>query len=345
MALVAKRLLALVAVALSASALLPSVAPAQAASPPNIFSVDSKTPCIYSATRISLMGSFSKLTGKNIDCMLVFNNARPTWQWWQLLWVAHPPHPGMNVVGWVHAVPGRRLIISQPMVPDDVPADWRQLGAEGAYDGYAKQFAKNLISLGLGDSVIRLGWEANLQSDVETALGNTPADWKAWARYWANIVRSMRSVRGADFIFDWTINQYMEPVPLSEWYPGNNVVNVIGIDAYDVTTSTTQLTPEQRWQELVSLPDGLDAVASFAAAHHKPLSLPEWGLVAPAEGGAGDDPAYTKGLAHWVADHDVMFESYFYEPGDAGLVMLPSAPRSLQVYRHDFPNGPDLAGN
>jgi len=333
----------LVATLALAVASLPGCAGAQGGTAPDIFSKDSKTPCIYASTSIPLMKSFSKLTGKNFDCVVVYNNARPTWYWWEKLWVSHPPHPGMNVIGWMKAVPGRRLVISQPMVPDDVPADWRQLGAEGAYDAYAKQFARNLVALGLGSSVIRLGWEANLQSDTETALGTTPADWHAWAQYWANIVKSMRSVAGAHFIFDWTVNQGTEPVPLADWYPGNDVVDVIGIDAYDSGIYDSSLSPQQRWQQLSSEPDGLDAVAAFAKAHDKPLSLPEWGLVPPGpEGGAGDDPTYVQGLANWVKSHDVMYESYFYQPGDSNLVLLPQAPAALHAYERDFPNGPVL---
>jgi hypothetical protein len=329
--------------ALYLAALLPARASAQGAAVPDIFSANSKTPCIYAATSIPLMRSFSQLTGKRYDCVLVDNNAKPTWQWWEQLWVDHPPHPGMDVIGWVHSVPGRRLIISQPMVPDDVPSNWRQLGAEGKYDGYAKQFAKNLVSLGLGSSVIRLGWEANANDSPETAVGNNLGQWQAWARYWANIVRSMRSVAGADFIFDWTVNEYKFPIPLADWYPGNDVVDVVGIDAYDAGIEGSALTPRERWRQLASQPDGLDAVAAFAAAHKKPLSLPEWGLVARGPGqGAGDDPTYVAGLAHWIATHDVMYEAYFYEPGDAGLVFLPQAPASLRIYEHDFPNGPKL---
>lgn len=312
---------------------------------PNIFSADSKTPCVYAATNVPLMRAFSRLTKKNIDCVMVYNNARPTWYWWEQLWVAHPPHPGMDVVGWVHAVPGRRLIISQPMVPDDAPSNWRQLGAEGAYDGYAKQFAKNLVALGLGSSVIRLGWEANANDSQETAVGNNLADWHEWAHYWANIARSMSSVAGARFIFDWTVNEYTFPVPLADWYPGNDVVDVIGIDAYDSGISDRSLTSAQRWRELASEPDGLDAVAAFAAAHKRPLSLPEWGLVAPGpDGGDGDDPGYVAGLAHWVASHDVMYESYFYNPGDKEIVFLPQAPAALRIYEKEFPNGPKLGG-
>jgi hypothetical protein len=309
----------------------------------HIFSSDSKTPCVYPATNIDLLRSFGKLTGKTFNCVLVYNNARPTWHWWVQLWVADPPHPYMNMVEWANAVPGRRLIISQPMVPDDVPPNWRQLGAEGVYDGYARQFARNLVALGLGGSIIRLGWEANTQSDRETALGNTPADWRDWAKYWDNISQSMRSVPGAHFTFDWTINQYWEPVPLSEWYPGNREVDIVGIDAYDSGVHNTSLTLQQRWSQLYNEPDGLAAIAAFAKAHGKPLSIPEWGLAPEGTaGGANDDPVYMRGLADFIDTHEVEYQSYFYQPGEPGLVCLPTALNSLKVYIDDFSRGLSL---
>ena len=312
-------------------------------SAPDIFSGDSKTPCLYPATSTKILNYFSQVTGKTFNCVLVYNNARPTWPWWTALWVATPPYPYMNMVNWVHAVPGRRLIISQPMVPDDAPANWRQLGAEGAYDAYAKQFARNLVYWGLGNSIIRLGWEANAQSDRESALGTTPTQWHQWAKYWANIATSMSSVPGAKFVFDWTVNQYWQPVPLAEWYPGDKVVDIIGIDAYDSGVYGPALSPQQRWEKLYNEPDGLAAVAAFAHEHGKPLSIPEWGLVpSGSAGGANDDPTYVRGLANFIDTHEVEYESYYYHPGEQGLVYLPQARSSLKVYIDDFGPGAQL---
>ena len=62
------------------------------------------------------------------------------------------------------------------MVPDDVPSNWRVLGAEGAYDGYARQFAANLVAAGMGNAVIRLGHEMN-GNWYHDSLGNDPAQY------------------------------------------------------------------------------------------------------------------------------------------------------------------------
>jgi hypothetical protein len=121
------------------------------------------------------------------------------------------------------------------------------------------------------------------------------------------------------------------------------VVDIIGIDAYDSGVYQAGLTPQQRWDKLYNEPDGLGAVAAFAQAHGKPLSIPEWGLVpAGNAGGANDDPTYVQGLASFIDTHNVEYESYFYHPGEEGLVYLPQATNSLQVYIDDFDRGVDL---
>ena len=296
---------------------------------------NSKTNCVYPATDQNVLAAFSSAVGQNINCVVLFNNAKPTWSDWTTPWFASPPWPSMNMVNWKNAAPGRRIIISQPMVPDSAPSTWRVLGAQGAYDQYATQLAKNLVSLGIGDSIIRLGWEANDGADQDSTLGSDSSQWSDWAIYWARIAWAMRAVPGAHFQFDWTVNQYWQPIPLSSWYPGDDVVNIIGIDAYDSGISNASLTPTQRWNQLVNEPDGLNAVAEFAAAHGKPMSIPEWGLIpSGAATGGGDDPTYVAGLATFIRNHNVIYDSYFLH--GPGVILLPNAPNSLAAYRQDF---------
>lgn len=304
----------------------------------SFLSGDSKTNCVEPDSNLTDLAMLSSLVGTTYNCVLLFNDAKPDWQTWTNVWWASPPSSGSNWLGWLAGEPGRRLIISQPMVPNDVPSNWAQLGADGEYDSYATDLAENLVKEGMGNSIIRLGWEANDPSNPENALPTDPNEYGDWATYWANIVTSMRAVPGADFQFDWTINQYYQPIPLQEWYPGDDYVNIIGIDAYDSGVYQSGLTPEQRWQQLYEEPDGLAAVAAFAAEHGKPLSIPEWGLATTAVGGAGDDPAYTQGLGSFIADNDVEYNSYFYSAEPDNLVYLPDAPQSLSAYQSYFPN-------
>jgi hypothetical protein len=298
---------------------------------------DSKTNCVYPANGIANLEMLSNLTGATYNCVLLFNNDKPTWSDWVWPWWVTPPSADTAWNSWLQAAPGRRIIISQPMVPEDAPANWEALGAAGDYDSYATQLAENLVANGMGNSIIRLGWEANAQADPENQLGTDASTYADWAQYWDNIVTSMRAVPGADFQFDWTVNQYWQPIPFSEWYPGNNYVDIIGIDAYDTGMDQTYASPEQRWLDLYNEKDGLAALAAFAAANGKPMSIPEWSLGTPAIGGANDDPTYVQGLGQFIAANDVEYNSYFYGGTGNNLVYLPNAPLSVAAYKQYFP--------
>jgi hypothetical protein len=294
---------------------------------------DSKTACAYPASSQKMLADIESTVGTTFDCVLLFNNAKPNWSTWTNVWFGGSRPADQDWVQWANASPNRTLVISQAMVPADAPADWRVLGARGAYDRYARQLADNLVAEGLGHSVIRLGWEANDGADAESALGTNPSEYRDWALYWARVVRAMRSVKDAHFVFDWTVNQGYRPIALADWYPGDSVVDIIGIDAYDGGIGDYRLTPAQRWSKLSQQPDGLDAVAAFAVRHHKALSVPEWGLLREgSSGGGGDDPTYVAGIARFVATHAVAYQSYF-DHGTGAVLPIEDARASLVEYR------------
>ncbi len=93
------------------------------------------------------------------------------------VWWSHPPKPDYDWLKWKNALPGRQIVISQTMVPNNAPSNWRQLGASGVYDHYATKLAANLVAEGLGDSVIRLGPEANDTDDPTSSLGSDPSQY------------------------------------------------------------------------------------------------------------------------------------------------------------------------
>jgi len=297
---------------------------------------DSKSNCVYPDESRTALARLEAAAGTMFNCVLLYNASSVTWAEWSNVWWASHPSPDTNWLAWNRAVPERRIIITQSMVPRDAPSNWRVLGAAGQYDRYATRLATHLVREGLGDSVIRLGAEANDNSDRESNLGTDPSQYRDWARYWANIAQAMNAVTGAHFLFDWTVNQHVQPIPLNEWYPGDAVVNIIGIDAYDSGIGQSGLTPEERWQKLSNEPDGFNAVAAFAQEHGKPMSIPEWGLAPPSQGGAGDDPTYVAGLASIISNYDVIYNSVFYDPRVSGVLPLIDAPLSFAAYRKDI---------
>jgi Glycosyl hydrolase family 26 len=148
-------------------------------------------------------------------------------------------------------------------------------------------------------------------------------------------VTSMRSVAGADFKFIWnpidSSNASCPGANLENFYPGDNYVDAVALDAYDGIGATT--TDAARWSDLLNGVNaggwtavtpaaingqafqgyGLDWLAAFGAAHGKQISLPEWGLVDTADAGGGDDAYFMTEMADWVkanATGPVIFWNY-----------------------------------
>lgn len=296
---------------------------------------DTKTACIYTRNDLRLLRGFQRRVGRSFSCALVFNDAAPGWKGWIEPWVIVHPDPRFRWDEWVAAKPGRRLVVTQALIPASVPADWRRRGARGEYDRYARALARRMVSAGLGDSIIRLGHEMN-GTWYRDNVGSTPREFRDWRRFWARTVRVMRAQPGARFVFDWNIAAGYRPIPFAAYYPGDDVVDVVGIDYYDYrfTRDVPASGGAARWRAQVSQPGGLAAAIAFARRHGKPISLPEWGLAKPGEmrGGLGDNPDFVRRVARLVRHTPTVYQSYFESPtGDTK--QLRDAPRSRAVYR------------
>ena len=293
---------------------------------------DTKFVCT-DAGHISLLQTFDRLVGFSVNCEMLFNDAALNWQGWDDPWFLHTYSDMMwgrwAVAGHTH----RQLVISEDLFPaTELHRDWLSQGAAGDFEPYARDLARNLVRAGLGDSIIRLAHEANGSWDYDQ-IPNTPAGDAKWVQFWRNTVLAMRSVPGAHFKFDWTISAGYRDIPLNDWYPGNDVVNIIGVDVYD----SGNLAARGRWSHFWNEPDGVGTVERFAAAHGKPMSIPEWGLepsIDPAMQGGGDDPGFVRGIAATVREYDVAYQSYFFNSTE--LMQLENSPRSLAAYRAAF---------
>ncbi|HWF56439.1 MAG TPA: glycosyl hydrolase [Solirubrobacteraceae bacterium] len=296
-----------------------------------------------STSDLTVLASWEQLLHRPINCAVTFIDAAPTWQSWVDPWILQYRHnwPKYDWVDWMAGGHGHRhMVLTLSLIPADLKgSDWLAKGAEGAYAPYARALAERLIRAGMGDAVIRLGHEANGTWYVDS-LPDTPAGDAEWARFWRITALTMKAVPGAHFRFDWTVNPGVRPIPLASFYPGNRAVDVIGVDAYDDLAGPAPA-GSGRLQTVLDQPDGLRAVRAFARAHHKPMSVPEWGVGPPAAtgagGAAGDDPAYVQALAGVFHAGGVLYEAYF-DGGVQGPQLLHS-PRSLAVLRRDFGPG------
>ncbi|MFF0437699.1 glycoside hydrolase family 26 protein [Streptomyces sp. NPDC004327] len=202
---------------------------------------------------------------------------------------------------WKEQRPGRLFVLNVPLMDrneegvgdPEVRAGLRR-GASGAFDAHFRALGERLVAHRLGDAVLVLGWEMN-GTTYTHRCGPDPAAWKA---YWRRTVTVLRQVPGQRFRFDFTPSRGPDAVPWTRCWPGDDVVDIVGMDAYDQPAGLS-------FAEQVAEPYGLAFHARFAAAHGKPVSFPEWGLFRN-----GDDPAYVRGMLDWFARQRPVYQTF-----------------------------------
>ncbi|MCM2578242.1 glycoside hydrolase family 26 protein [Streptomyces meridianus] len=195
---------------------------------------------------------------------------------------------------WKQGAAGRLFVLNVPMlerneeeVPDDRVAVLLRQGAGGGFDTHFLTLARRLTGLGLQDAVIVLGWEMN----GTTYTGRCAPHPQAWRAYFRSIVTAMRSVPGQRFRFEFTPSRGRDAIPWTRCYPGDDVVDIVGMDSYDQP-------PGDDFDDQVDQPFGLRRHVEFATAHRKPFSYPEWGLFRN-----GDNAEYMRRMLAWIAEN------------------------------------------
>nr|WSX78291.1 glycosyl hydrolase [Streptomyces sp. NBC_00899] len=224
---------------------------------------------------------------------------------------------------WRRADPTRLFVLNVPMqerneehLDDSEVRSLIRQGASGAFDEHYTRLAEHLVELGVPDTVVVLGWEMN-GTTYSDRCGPDPEGWKT---YWNRIVAAMRAVPGQNFRFDFAPSRGTDDVPWTECYPGDDTVDVIGMDSYDQPSG-------EDFSEQVRQPYGLQAQVDFAAAHGKRVSYPEWGLFR-----SGDNPQYIAAMLQWMSDHKALYQTVTdYCPH--GVWQCSENPRSSEVYR------------
>ncbi|MET8678645.1 glycosyl hydrolase [Streptomyces sp. NPDC004647] len=195
---------------------------------------------------------------------------------------------------WRRGAADRLFVLNVPMsdrnednVPDEEVARLLDKGAAGEYDDAFRTLADRLVALGVPDTVIVLGWEMN----GTTYTGRCAPKPEAWKAYWRRIVGVMRSIPGQKFRFDFAPSRGQDAIGWTECYPGDDVVDIIGMDSYDQP-------PGHNFDEQIDQPFGLQHQVDFAKEHKKPISYPEWGLFRN-----GDNAEYMRRMLEWIEEH------------------------------------------
>ena len=251
---------------------------------------------------------------------------------------------------WKQKDPARRLVLSVPLLPGgwDKSGPQRgegagqsvslEAGARGDYNAHFVKLAQTLVDYGLGDSVLRLGWEFN-GGWYTWRAGDNPA---AWAEYWKQIVTAIRGVKGAEKLqFCWNPALGWLQFPAPQAYPGDEFVDIIGLDVYDdswaadtyplpadADAATMQSRRQKAWDEVIwGGGYGLKFWRDFAVEHGKLFALPEWGVSARQDGHGGlDNPDFVSKMHAFIQDpaNNVYFSCYFdVQAGDGHHQLSP----------------------
>ncbi|QES48695.1 hypothetical protein DEJ50_13530 [Streptomyces venezuelae] len=223
---------------------------------------------------------------------------------------------------WRLADPDRMFVLNVPMQERNEAgvADWQvsrliRAGASGQFDRHFTKLAERLVELGVPDTVIVLGWEMNGTTYTHRCAPD-PANWKV---YWRRIVTAMRAVPGQEFRFDFNPNRGTDAIPWTRCYPGDDVVDIIGMDSYDQG-------PGRTFDDHITQPYGLQHQVDFAKAHGKPVSYPEWGLFRN-----GDNPEYIRRMLQWIEQQKPLYHTITdYCPH--GVWQCKANPRSTRVF-------------
>ncbi|PWI18308.1 hypothetical protein DI272_32315 [Streptomyces sp. Act143] len=224
---------------------------------------------------------------------------------------------------WRNEKDDRMLVLNVPMLErneDHVSdAEVRLLlrrGAAGQFDDHFRRLAERLVELKVPDTVIVLGWEMN----GITYTHRCGPDPEAWKKYWNRIVTTMRSVPGQKFRFDFTPSRGRDAVAWTNCYPGDDTVDIIGMDSYDQPEGLS-------FDQQVKEPYGLQEHVEFAKSHGKAISYPEWGLFRN-----GDNAEYMRRMLAWMDEHKPLYNTLTdYCPH--GVWQCEDNPKASEVYR------------
>jgi hypothetical protein len=198
----------------------------------------------------------------------------------------------------------------------------------GGMEDASFQYVATQIARAQPNAIIRIGWEANGNWFSWSAANGGQTDYVAAFRHVAAIFKAA----SPGFLIDWCVDFGPVNVAADQIYPGDDVVDVIGMDIYD-TNPLSLTNPAASWQNYLNSPYGLKWHKAFAAKHHKPMSYPEWGV-----GQEGDDPTFVTGMANWIASNNVLYNDYWNTNASyPGMISNGQYPKSARVFLKDKP--------
>ena len=204
------------------------------------------------------------------------------------------------------------LVIALPLWPIRSEGSLAACAA-GDYDDEWRQLGVTLVAHDRQRSTVRLGWQFN-GDDVEWSA----TDPVSWPECFRRVVSSIRE-NAPEILVDWSMNAHGTSEPPGgdafDVYPGDDFVDIVGIDTYDMTPSSPD---EAAFVAQCEGPDGICVVADFARQHGKLLGVGQWAVVTCNGFGdaGGDNPFYVERMHQLFEENaDIMgYETYYNDP-------------------------------
>ncbi len=178
---------------------------------------------------------------------------------------------------------------------DNGPGTLQQI-ASGAHDDVYRGIAQGYLAAGYKTVDIRIGWEMD-GNYMPWSMGNTVESADAWRAAFAHVADVLHGVSGIKVNVIWNPGlSNNNQVDVRETYPGDDKVDIIGLDIYSRTYKYDSSVSDSQFYNNPSAsqyhPTGTDSVQwglsqtmAFASAHGKPVGIAETGV------GVGDNNA------------------------------------------------------
>ncbi|HWG23911.1 glycoside hydrolase family 26 protein [Actinospica sp.] len=192
--------------------------------------------------------------------------------------------------------------------------------ADGSQDTYLRAQAKAVAAYGK-PVFLRLDWEMNGSWYPE--WDSTAVSASAYVAAWRHIWEIFQQQGATNAAFVWCPNVGdLGGRPWTDWYPGGEYVDWIGMDAYLEPSDATSY---------ISGPGGLNALAAYAVGEGEPAMLAEWAPGAPKQ-----DPVQAFNLVFAWADRyraTVKALVYFNYTGTQRDDLLVDNPSGAALFR------------
>jgi hypothetical protein len=237
------------------------------------------------------LGSFETLVGRPVDGVLGYTGSH-TWE---------DADPGWQIANLGTA--GRDIHWSIPLFPEADPLTTMREVADGQHQDRFATWAAAILAFDTGDDpiYIRTTWELGGEWFYWTEAAQ--ADPEAYKEAFQKFAAAFHGV-SPRFKMVWDIAPDRGDV--EQWYPGDEVVDVISQDVYwhDFLSEDA----ETAFQQAVDYPRGLAWLAEFARSHGKPIAISEWGVPGS---GPRDGGRYIDLLVAWMREHEVIYADYW----------------------------------